>query len=150
MSRSESIEDIIGAAVEQVVQRFVPALRNALAEAAARGPVKARPVAGATTSRRRRRTRGEMRHWTADKRARRVPTFVIDATGLDTKKEIVARFGENAAFEKGKPLPATKAAANPAVAKPTAKVVKASPPAGEAAARVVKAKPPVVRKAASK
>jgi hypothetical protein len=25
--------------------------------------------------------------------------------GLDTKKKIVARFGENAAFEIGKPLP---------------------------------------------
>jgi hypothetical protein len=40
-----------------------------------------------------------------DTRARRVPKFVIEATGLDTKKKIVAKFGENAAFEKGKPLP---------------------------------------------
>jgi hypothetical protein len=28
--------------------------------------------------------------------------------GLDTKKKIVAKFGENAAFEKGKPLPRAK------------------------------------------
>jgi hypothetical protein len=43
--------------------------------------------------------------------ARRVPKFVIEATGLDTKKKIVAKFGENAAFVKGKPLPkAVKAA----------------------------------------
>jgi hypothetical protein len=42
----------------------------------------------------------------ADRRARRVPNFVIAATGLKTKKQIVARFGEDAAFEKGKPLPA--------------------------------------------
>jgi len=46
----------------------------------------------------------------ADNRARRVPTFVIEATGLDTKKKIVARFGPNASFEKGKPLPKPKAA----------------------------------------
>jgi hypothetical protein len=41
----------------------------------------------------------------ADSNARRVPRFVIEATGLDTKKKIVARFGPDAAFEKGKPLP---------------------------------------------
>jgi hypothetical protein len=47
-----------------------------------------------------------MTRWIADRRARRVPTFVIEMTGgLDTKKKIVARFGENAVFEKGKPLP---------------------------------------------
>jgi hypothetical protein len=35
-----------------------------------------------------------------------VPTFVIEMTGgLDTKKKIVAKFGENATFEKGKPPP---------------------------------------------
>jgi hypothetical protein len=31
---------------------------------------------------------------------RRVPTFVIEATGLDTKKKIVAKYGENATFER--------------------------------------------------
>ena len=46
-----------------------------------------------------------IKKWTADRRARRVPTFVIEATGLDTKKKIVAKYGENATFEKGKPLP---------------------------------------------
>jgi hypothetical protein len=41
----------------------------------------------------------------ADNRARRVPILVIEATGLDTKKKIVAKYGENALFERGKPLP---------------------------------------------
>ncbi len=42
----------------------------------------------------------------ADRRARRVPIVVIEMTaGIDTKKKIVAKFDENAAFEKGKPLP---------------------------------------------
>jgi hypothetical protein len=49
--------------------------------------------------------RTEIKKWTADRRARRVPTFVIEATGLDTKKKIVAKYGANATFEKGKPMP---------------------------------------------
>ena len=53
-----------------------------------------------------RRASGELTRWIADRRARRVPTFVIEMTGgLDTKKKIVARYGENVVFEKGKPLP---------------------------------------------
>jgi len=55
------------------------------------------------------RRRAEITRWVADRNARRVPLFVIEMTnGLDTKKKIVAKFGENAAFEKGKPLPKAK------------------------------------------
>jgi hypothetical protein len=75
-----------------------------------------------------RSARGEMTRWVADKRARRVPTFVIEATGLDTKKKIVAKYGENAVFQKGKPLP------------PQAEKSSAEPKA------LVKAKGPIVRK----
>jgi len=53
---------------------------------------------------------GFMTEWTADRRARRVPTFVIEATGLDTKKKIVANFGEGVTFHKGEPLPTPKTA----------------------------------------
>ena len=56
------------------------------------------------------RPRVEMTKWVADKRARRVPNFVIEATGCKTKKAIVAKYGDNAAFEKGRPLPRAKAA----------------------------------------
>jgi hypothetical protein len=80
-----------------------------------------------------------MTEWTADRRARRVPTFVIAATGLDTKKKIVAKFGENATFTKGKPLPSPKPASSNATGT-------ASP---ATAARQVTAKPPRVRKAAA-
>jgi len=53
-----------------------------------------------------RRASSELTRWVADRRARRVPTFVIEMTGgLDTKKKIVAKYGENVVFEKGKPLP---------------------------------------------
>jgi hypothetical protein len=54
----------------------------------------------------RRPRRVELTKWVADRGARRVPTFVIELTGgLDTKKKIVAKFGENVVFEKGRPLP---------------------------------------------
>ena len=78
-----------------------------------------------------------MTRWIADKRARRVPTFVIEATRLDTKKKIVAKYGPNAAFAKGKPLPPI--ALEAAKIKPEAKIE-----------REVKAKPPIVRKAAAR
>lgn len=58
-----------------------------------------------------RKPRGEITRWVADSRARRVPNFVIEATDLDTKKKIVAKFGDGAAFEKGKPLPKPRPAA---------------------------------------
>jgi hypothetical protein len=44
----------------------------------------------------------------ADERPRRVPNFVIEATGLDTKKKIVAKYGEGVRFEAGKPPPKPK------------------------------------------
>jgi len=49
--------------------------------------------------------RGEITRWAADARARKVPTFVIEQTGIRTKAGIVAKYGENATFEKGKPPP---------------------------------------------
>jgi hypothetical protein len=139
MARNGSIEDIIDAAVDRVVQRILPAMQRALAEAGASGTVRNGRTARRAPSPRRRRPREEMTRWVADNRARRVPTFVIEATGLDTKKKIVARFGPNVAFEKGKPLPPVAAGA--------AKGVKAGAPA--AASRVVKPRPPVIRKAAA-
>jgi len=85
-------------------------------------------------ARRRRPAAGGITRWVTDRRARRVPTFVIEMTGLDTKKKIVARYGEDAVFVKGKPAPAAKAA-----------VAKAEGPVKP----VVKAKPPIIRKAAA-
>jgi len=61
---------------------------------------------------RKRRAKGAENVWVADSKARRVPTWVIQMTGgLDTKKKIVERFGADAKFENGKPLPATLTAA---------------------------------------
>jgi hypothetical protein len=116
-----SIEQIMRTTMEPVLKRASAAIAKALAEAAAeridgelqkglsrvrvrrggRGGAVARPA----------RRRAEITKWVADRRARRVPNFVIEMTnGLDTKKKIVAKYGEDAVFEKGKPLPKPKAA----------------------------------------
>jgi hypothetical protein len=48
---------------------------------------------------------GLVERWVPDRRARRVPKFVAEATGLQTKKDVVDRYGEHAVFEKGRPAP---------------------------------------------
>jgi hypothetical protein len=111
---SPSIDDIVREAMEGVVKRASVAIARAVAEmAAARlseelevGISKAKGGRGRRAAGRSARPpRAEITRWVADRRARRVPNFVIEATGMKTKKQIVARFGEDAAFEKGKPLP---------------------------------------------
>jgi hypothetical protein len=132
----DSIAEIVQAEVEKALSRVLPKLQRACAEAhAARAPATA-PARAKRGGSRRGTSRQEMTRWVADRSARRVPTFVIEATGLDTKKKIVARFGANAAFEKGKPLPKVAYTA-------------ASRARPKEAARVVRAKPPIVRKAAA-
>ncbi len=141
---SSSIHDVIGDAVSQVMRKVIPAVQRRVAAMAAeeleRKLARKRGEKRARRSRRRARVSGvDLTKWVADRRARRVPNFVIEMTGgLDTKKKIVARYGEDAAFEKGKPLP------------PAAAASQRNAPAREGiAARVVKAKPPVIRKSAA-
>jgi hypothetical protein len=113
--RPESIDEIIRNAVSKAVQSIVPGIQRQIATMAAgqaekglavrnggqRSRVSRRPA------RRTLRPRAEeITRWVADKRARRVPNFVIELTGgLDTKKKIVAKYGEDVLFEKGKPAP---------------------------------------------
>lgn len=110
-----SIEEIIAAAVSQAIAKIGPAIQRRVAALAAEELEKNLAVGGKGPARRaarRPRARGaDITKWVADTRARRVPKFVIELTGLDMKKKIVAKFGENAAFEKGKPLPKTAKAA---------------------------------------
>jgi len=106
-----SIDDIVLAAVEGVVKRASAAIARAIAEVTAErldrelatGVARARGRRAGRGARSRPRT--EITRWAADRRARRVPTFVIEQTGLKTKKQIVAKFGEGVVFEKGKPTP---------------------------------------------
>ena len=114
-----SLEAILRDAMEPVVKRASAAIARAVAAVAAerleaqlatevgragrRGGGRRRAVNGRAA-----RPRGDMTRWAADRRARRVPNFVIEATGLKTKKQIVAKFGDGVVFEKGKPLPKAK------------------------------------------
>jgi hypothetical protein len=138
---STNIDEILRNAVADVVRRIAPVIQRQVATYAAEQlernlAVNRTATRGATTSRPRRARGEDLTRWVADRNARRVPNFVIEATGLDTKKQIVARYGENATFEKGKPLPAAKAAAEKS----------ARTAARESAARVVTAKQPVAHK----
>jgi hypothetical protein len=112
-ARTSSIEAILVDAAEKVVARVSTAIARQVGEMV-QERLQAELANGAAgrgarrSAARRRRPAGEMTRWVADARARRVPNFVIEATGLDTKKKIVAKFGPGAAFEKGKPLPKSK------------------------------------------
>jgi hypothetical protein len=131
ISNEASLEEVIRSATAPVVIRASNLIARAVADMVA---VKLEIELRKTAPSGRRRTglsrsRPEMTKWVADRRARRVPTFVIEMTGgLKTKKQIVAKYGENVSFEKGKPLPRT---------------IEKRP---HEAAREVKAKPPTIRK----
>jgi len=103
-----SIQSIIEAAVTDVVARLAETIHRVAAERAAE-EIEKRPAPSSRRVRKRvdrRGRRSEITRWIADRRARRVPLFVIELTGgLDTKKKIVARYGEGVVFEKGKPAP---------------------------------------------
>jgi hypothetical protein len=115
VSGSTNLDEIIRAAIAPVLERASAAIAKAMAEVSearisrelARPSKRQAQPRGrkATASHARRNRNVEMTEWTADRRARRVPTFVIEATKLDTKKKIVAQFGEGATFLRGKPLP---------------------------------------------
>lgn len=49
----------------------------------------------------------EVVRWVVDEHARRVPLYVIEHTGLATKKEIEAKYGYGAVFDKVSPTKAT-------------------------------------------
>ena len=99
-SSDVDVNEIFRKALAPVVERASAAIARAVAEMVEErlSAQLARPNRrGAERGRRapaRRPRNVEITEWTADRRARRVPTFVIEATGLDTKKKIVAKFGE--------------------------------------------------------
>ncbi len=112
-SPSTSVDALVREAMGDAVLRATQDITRAIAglaaqELAARlesGAGRKARAAALRPARSRRPPRREMTRWVADRRARRVPTFVIELTGLDTKRKIVARYGASAAFEKGKPAP---------------------------------------------
>ena len=104
-SQTSSIESIIRDTADQVVTRVSAAIARHVGDLVQEG---IRRELGRNAVSRRPSRRGDITRWVADNRARRVPNFVIEATGLDTKKKIVAKYGPGAAFEKGKPTPKPK------------------------------------------
>ena len=112
---SPSIDALVREAVDDAIQRAAEEIARAIAGMAAEeltSQLEAKVIGGgrgaSAGARGRSRGAGEMTRWVADRRARRVPSFVIELTGLETKKQIVARYGPNAAFEKGRPAPRAK------------------------------------------
>jgi hypothetical protein len=109
-----SIDDIVKNAMEGVVKRTSLAIAKTIADmVAVRLEAELRKGVGQSglgrgVKARTSRPRTELTRWAADRRARRVPTFVIELTGLKTKKQIVAKYGDGVVFEKGKPAPKAK------------------------------------------
>jgi hypothetical protein len=111
---SQSLDALLREAMEPVVKRASVAIARALAqmtadrlEAELETSV-ATAVRGRAGASRAARPRQQITRWAADRRARRVPNFVIELTGLRTKKQIVAKYGEGVVFEQGKPAPKQK------------------------------------------
>jgi hypothetical protein len=131
-----SIDALLSEAVTEAIAKVTPKIVRVISELAAAELDSRLQVAGRVrpaSGGRRSRPRAEIAKWVADSHARRVPNFVIEMTsGLDTKKRIVAKYGENAAFEKGKPLPKPKV--------DTGKVIADGKKPPREAARVVVAK----------
>lgn len=115
LTEGAEVEAILRAAVEDIVNRTANAIGRAVATQVADGLRSATRGRGAAPApgRGRRRPVAEITKWAPDRRARRVPNFVIEATGLDTKKKILAKYGPDVVFEKGKspPPPAARAKA---------------------------------------
>jgi hypothetical protein len=108
---SPSIDDLVRDALDGVVKRASVAIARTLAQLTAErleAELSSEVARARGRGSRRRTPRGEMSRWAADRRARRVPNFVIAMTGLKTKRQIVARYGEGVVFEKGKPAPKAK------------------------------------------
>jgi hypothetical protein len=105
----QQLDDAVERAVRDIARSIAGMAAEELARRLEKGAVAPKRVAAvARPPRPRRRAPEQLTRWVADRRARRVPTFVIALTGLKTKKQIVARYGADAAFEKGKPAPRSR------------------------------------------
>jgi hypothetical protein len=103
-----SIDALVQDAMQDVVARASVSIARAVAELAATrlaDALETRVPAATRRPARRNVARADLTRWAADRRARRVPNFVIDLTGLKTKRQVVQKYGDGAVFEKGKPAP---------------------------------------------
>ena len=110
-------EALINAVANAVDRVFAEHLGTAAPATKAKGP-KARNAGKKV---------GPLTNWSPNRRARRVPLFVIKATDIKTKQGILKRWDANAVFLAGKPLPPEKKASK-------AKAKAKSPPGAKLAA----------------
>jgi len=110
----ERIETILSKGAADMARQIADVFAATIKEAVGGGDrgVERAPIAGKGTRGRparkpaRRGThKAEISRWVPDSSARRVPKFVIELTGLDTKTKIVEKYGDKAVFEIGKPPP---------------------------------------------
>ena len=107
-----SLDALVRNALEDVVRRASVSIARTLAQMTAERleeELRSGAVVRGGRAASARPARSELKRWAADRRARRVPNFVIDLTGLKTKKQIVAKYGDGVVFEKGKPAPKPRA-----------------------------------------
>lgn len=69
------------------------------------------PKPSAAKARKRNRAAATVTSWTANREAKRVPNFVLEATGCKNKEEVLKRFGKDASFVQGADLPPEQALA---------------------------------------
>lgn len=111
---AQSLDSIIEGAVTRVMRETAQVIAQRIAtmsadrlnaELATAKSVAKQTVQAKTATPKQVRRAGEIEKWVPDRRARRVPTFVIEMTGLDTKKKIVEKFGDTVVFRKGHAAP---------------------------------------------
>jgi hypothetical protein len=112
-AKEASIDQVVRDAIAPVVAKAATEVARCIAKMAAdelgarlQKAAKVAPRNGAAPHAGMRRPVGEITRWVANRRARRVPNFVKEMTGgLDTKKQIVAKYGPDSVFAKGAPAP---------------------------------------------
>ena len=110
-------EALINAVANAVDRVFAEHLGTAAPATKAKGP-KARNAGKKV---------GPLTKWSPNRRARRVPLFVIKATDIKTKQGILRNWDADAVFLAGKPLPPKKKAAKAKAKSPPGAKLAAGP-----------------------
>jgi len=110
----ERFRQELGAELHELITKGVPSAPQAASNGtngtsnghvATAKPFSPQPKPTAKAPRKRSRPSAKVSVWTASQEAKRVPDFVLEATKCANKAEVVARFGLNAVFTDGQPLP---------------------------------------------
>ena len=105
--------NIVAALRDALVTNLTVAVDSALRDVFAVGAVssssatatKIAPSRAPASSKKRIRQQKEITRWSPNRQARRVPIFVQKLTAFELKRDVAAKYGEDAVFVKGKPAP---------------------------------------------